>query len=200
MSTPSFKGRVRYYTSTLPGSVGPPSPLRFGQKQAERPKTRSPARDWRSNLNRPCSEIRPRPAGRGEFFPAMAGSTEVPFSVGSSMQLRLFRSPVCFFILRAKPPLACAGGEGPCRGAPPAHPSSSLASSVLFPVFLFADARAAPSRVERATYVIRRRRDAAQASLLSRSYTETGTTAFRRRGRGGTAYCYSGLTRFPERR
>lgn len=131
MSTPSFKGRVRYYISTLPGSVGPPSPLRFGQKQAERPKTRSPARDWRSNLNRPCSEIRPRPAGRGEFFPAMAGSTEVPFSVGSSMQLRLFRSPVCFFILRAKPPLACAGGEGPCRGAPPAHPSSSLAARLL---------------------------------------------------------------------
>jgi len=114
-----------------------------------------------------------------------------PCSFGSSGR------QFCFFILRAKPPLACAGGEGPCRGAPPAHPSSSLASSVLFPVFLFADARAAPSRVERATYVIRRRRDAAQASLLSRSYTETGTTAFRRRGRGGTAYCYSG---FPERR
>jgi len=62
-------------------------------------------------------------------------------------------------------------------------------------VFLFADARAAPSRVERATYVIRRRRDAAQASLLSRSNTQTGTTVLRRRGRGGTAYCYSGLTR-----
>jgi len=201
VSTPSFKGRVRYYTSTLPGSVGPPSPLRFGQKQAERPKTRSPARDWRSNLNRPCSEIRPRPAGRGEFFPAMAGSTEVPFSVGSSMQLRLFRSP-----LFLHPESEAAAGLRRRRGPLPRGTTRpplvffSCSSSVLFPVFLFADARAAPSRVERATYVIRRRRDAAQASLLSRSYTETGTTAFRRRGRGGTAYCYSGLTRFPERR
>jgi len=124
-----------------------------------------------------------------------------PCSFGSSgRQCEAWQQLAPFFLFLHPESEAAAGlrrrrGPLPRGTTRPPLVFFSCSSSVLFPVFLFADARAAPSRVERATYVIRRRRDAAQASLLSRSYTETGTTAFRRRGRGGTAYCYSGLTR-----